>query len=171
METTQNKQTFDSGKDIFSWESFDYHPHKRGWVWITIFCCIFFGSGFLMLFQGGGWGDKLAAVTFLLALAMYFFVHRNGEQHHTVRVTERAIFIDQKLIPLEQFRGYWFVYDQTAALIHLQFKNKRRDHKITLQMGNRVPEFFRQNFLKVKLEELEGKKESSLDLWIRALKL
>lgn len=171
MENQENSNIFDPGKEVFSWESFDYHPHKRGWVWFTIFCIFFFGSAVLMLFQGGGWGDKLAAITFLLALAMYFFVHRKGDEKHTVRVFERAVFVDRKLIPLDKLSGYWFIYDQTAALVNLQFDNKKRSQKVTLQMGQHGPDFFRRNFREVELEELEDKKESVLDLWIRALKL
>ncbi|MCF7918135.1 hypothetical protein K9L27_04040 [Candidatus Gracilibacteria bacterium] len=173
MENQKNtiNEAFNPGKEIFSWTACNYHPHKRGWLWLTIFCIVFFGSAVLMLFQGGGWGDKLASATFLLALAMYFYVHKQGNEDHEVRVTERAVFIDNKLISLEKLSGYWFVYDETASLLNLQFENKRRDQKIILQMGNQTPDFFRKNFARVDLLELEDKKEGLLDLWIRALKL
>ncbi|MCF7830453.1 hypothetical protein K9M41_00435 [Candidatus Gracilibacteria bacterium] len=167
MKKESTNQNFDPGKIVFEWEALDYHPHKRGWLWITIFCLIFFGSAIWALF----YGDWVMALTLFIAVAVYFYIHRNGDEEHQITVFEKGIFIDRRFFPKEAFSGFWFVYDESVAVVNLQLSNTKNDKKITLQMGKNDPEFFRNNFSKVGLLELEDKKEGLVDLWMRALKL
>jgi hypothetical protein len=155
-----------TGEQVFSWTALNYHPHKRGWKWIAMFCVVFFGSAIWALTKG----DWIMAFALFLAVAVYFLVHRNGDQEHEVMVFEKGILIDQKYFPMEKFEGYWFVYDQTVSVLNLQISGKG-DRQIALQMGDKDPDFFRTEFQSTKLEELLEKKESLIDLWIRALKL
>jgi len=164
---TEQKGAFDPGSQVFAWEAYDYHPHTRGWVWLTLFCVVLFGGAIWALVSAGDW---VMALTFFLVAAMYFWVHRSGEDVHQVRVFQRALVIDQQIIPLEELSGYWFVYDPSVAIVNLQLK-KLGDRKIALQMGDHDPEYFRTGFGAVDLPELEDKQESLVDLWIRALKL
>jgi hypothetical protein len=106
-----------------------------------------------------------------LAAAVYFYAHRKGNESHEIKVFERGLFIDQKFFPTENFAGFWVLYDETVAMINLQVESKHRKYKIALQMGDKTPDFFRENFAKINFPELEDAKESLLDLWIRALKL
>ncbi len=167
MKKENTRQAFDLGQLIFDWTAFDYHPHNRGWAWIVIFCLIFFGSGLWALLSG----DWVMAFTLFIAVAVYFYVHRQGDKEHQIRVLKKGIFIDQKFLPREKLAGFWFVYDETVSVVNLQLAETRGEQKISLQMGKYDPEFFRSNFNKIDLEELEGKKEGLVDLWIRALKL
>ncbi len=158
--------------NIFSWEAYDYHPHTRGWVWIFIFSLIVFGSAIAVLLWGGHSGsDWFMAFTFFLAAAAYFWTHRKGESMHQVQIFPKALVVDNQIYPLKEFEGYWFVYNETASIIHFQIIDKRRDRKLSLQMGNQKPQTLRKYLAKTNLPELTEKKESLLDLWIRALKL
>ncbi len=164
--TKTNIQNFNPGKKIFGWRAFDYHPHRRGWLWFSVFCLVFLGSATGALIVG----DWVMSVTLFVAAAVYFLVHRNGDEVHEVQVFENGILIDRKYIPIEKFSGFWFVYDETASILKLQM-NGKIDQLASLQMGECDPEFFRKNFARLDLPELTDKKEGLLDLWIRALKL
>jgi len=154
---------------MFYWEAFDYQPHRRGWVWYVLFTLVIFGSAAVALvFSPTNWPVSLALC---VAGGAYAFAHRNGEKVHQVSVFENGIFIGQRFLPFSELEGYWFVYDQTAAIINFQFKSKR-DKKISLQMGTNTPDMFREYFSVLdKLPELTDKKEGLVDLWTRALKL
>jgi hypothetical protein len=161
---------FKPGKKIFSWTACDYHPHKRGTLWYVLFCGIFLLGSIWAIWNDPKWG-WLVAFTFFVAMAAYFKEHANGDETHEIHVFEKALMIDTaQLIPFDTFSGYWFAYDETVSTINFQVKSKH-DQKITLQMGDKLPEFFRYKLAKTSLEELEDQKESLLDLWIRVLKL
>ncbi len=164
--TQQRSSEIDPGEKIFSWTAFNYHPHKRGWIWYAIFCTFFFGSALWALVSG----DWVMAFTLFVAVAVYFFAHRKGDEDHEVQVFENGILIDRKFIEKEKLEGYWFVYDQTVSVLNFQLSGKG-DRKISLQMGEHNPDVFRSEFKLMEIEELVDKKESLMDLWIRALKL
>ena len=164
---TDTKIAFDPGEEIFAWEAYDYHPHRRGWLWMVLFCLVLFGGALWALISEGDW---VMALTFFSIAALYFWVHRSGEDLHRVRVFERAVVIDQEILALESLSGYWFVYDEGVSVLNLQFK-KGGDRRRSLQMGKNEPNYFRSGFAQVDLPELEDKHESLVDLWIRALKL
>lgn len=169
---TANKKSrdFDQGAEVFSWQSYDYHPHKRGIVWYAVFCAVLFGGAVWSMASDPQWG-WLMALSFFLAAAVYFLAHRKGDEIHEVKVFERGIFVDNKFITLENFAGFWILYNETVSIVNLQFKSKYQNKKISFQMGEELPEFFRENFAKVNLLELKDTKESLIDLWVRALKL
>ncbi len=165
--TATEKSPFNPGKPIFGWEAHDYHPHNRGWIWISIFCLIIFGGAAWALWSG----DWMMAFTFLIVAAIYFFFHRKGHETHQIGVFEKGIQIDQRFYDWKTFAGFWFVYDETqqVAVVNLQLAEK--DDKIMLQMGELIPDELRAVFAKVELPELTEKKEGLVDLWVRALKL
>jgi len=164
--TPQQSREVTPGEKIFSWTALNYHPHNRNWVWYTVFCVIFFGSALWALVSG----DWIMAFALFIAVAVYFFVHRKGDEEHEVTVFEKGILVDRKYFPMEKFAGYWFVCDETVSVINLQLSGKG-DRKITLQMGDNNRDFFKSGFKLTELEELSDKRESLIDLWIRALKL
>ena len=153
---------------IFTWEAYDYHPHERGWLWITIFSLVIFGSAA----WGLRTGDWMVTLTFCTIAAVYLFTHRKGHQTHHIEIYQKGIKIDQTFFYKEQFQGYWFVYEerQAVAIINLQIADKK-DAKIPLQMGECTPEILREAMKKINLQELTEKKESLVDLWVRVLKL
>jgi hypothetical protein len=161
-------ENFNPGESIFSWTAHDYHPHRRGLLWMILFCLILMGGGIWALFfsQTLGWST---ALSFFVAASVYFYIHRKGNEDHEVEIFKNGLMIDQsQYIPWQAIRGYWFIYDETGAVIHFE---KQRNEKIPLQMGQQKPETFRAILKSVGLEELENKQESLIDLWIRALKL
>ena len=170
LSTNQNSAKFDPGVEVFSWTADDYHPHQRGIIWYVAFCSVLFGGAIWSMISDPKWG-WLMALSFFLAAAVYFYAHYKGDEAHEVVVFERGLFIDNKLFVNENFAGYWILYDETVAIINFQMKSKHREYKISLQMGDNPPEYFRENFAKINLLELEDEKENLLDLWIRALKL
>jgi len=154
------------GAAIGKWTAYDYHPHKRSWIWIAIFALIIFGIGGYSLYTG----EYITAISFFLVACIYFWIHRNGDKVHEVVVFEKGIFIDKSFLPLANIAGYWFVYNESASILQLELK-KKGTPTISLQMGSYTPTVFREMFEELDIPELEDRKESLLDLWIRALKL
>ncbi len=167
MET--QKPQLEPGQKVFSWESYNYHPYRRGVIWMIIFCSLFFGCSIWAIWTDPKWG-WLTAFTFLITAASYFFAHRNGNEKHQIDFFEKGFCIDQKKLFLWQdYVGYWFVYDESVAVVNLATEKNSR--KISLQMGEVSLDEFRKIFEKLELPELTEKKEGLVDLWIRALKL
>jgi len=131
----------------------------------SILSC-FFGSAVWALLNG----DWIMALTFFIAVSMYFWVHRNGDEEHVVTIRKNGIQVDKRYFSIEKFIGYWFVYDQTVSVVNLQMEGGA-SKKITLQMGKNTPDIFRKNFAILGLKEIPNKKESLVDMWVRALKL
>ncbi len=167
--TSRPSKDFDPGSVLFSWQALDYHPHSRGWLWYVVFVLIIFGGAGWSIYADPKWGWTTAVVIFLAA-ALYFWVHRKGDEVHEINVCEHGIFIDRQFLSLEQVAGYWFVYDETVSIVNIELKGDK-GQKISLQMGEQTPDFFRENFERMGIEEIPDKKESLVDLWIRALKL
>lgn len=161
---------FDPGNKLFSWTAYDYHPHQRGVLWYIVFCGVFLVLSAWAIWTDPQWG-WLVAFTFFVAMSAYFKAHANGDETHEIHVFEKALMIDTKqLIPFEKLSGYWFIHDENVAVINFQVKSKH-DQKLSLQMGEKLPEWFRSVLDPTPLKELEDQKESLLDLWIRVLKL
>lgn len=157
---------FSLGEHVGGWTAYDYHPHKRSWIWIIVFSLVVFGLGAHALITG----EYMTAITFFVVAGVYFWVHRRGDKTHEVYVFEKGIVIDESFIAVEKITGYWFLYDETASLLHIEMK-KAGAPTIVLQMGSYTPDVFRDMFEPLGLTELPDRKESLLDLWIRALKL
>lgn len=180
-----SKDDLQRGAPLFAWRAEDYHPHQRGILWIIVFCVIVFGSALaLVLFSGESesgasilsdmkTGNIFMAITIFLAAAVYFYTHRRGDEDHEIVVYEKAIQIDKKTIPLKEVKGYWFIYEKDVSVINLELKEKkyRKERKIPIQMGEKTPEYFQENFERLLIPELLEKKEPILDKWIRILKL
>jgi hypothetical protein len=164
--TSQRSPEQITGEKIFSWTALSYHPHNRGIVWYVVFCILFFGSAIWALVKG----DFMMAFSLFIAVSVYFFVHRKGDEEHEIHVFEKGILVDRKYFPMEKLEGYWFLSDSTVNVLNLQLEGKG-NRKISLQMGNKEADDFRSEFKNTTLSELPDKKESLLDLWIRALKL
>lgn len=165
--TKPQKSIFNPGLELFGWMAHDYHPHNRGLVWYIVFCTIIFGTALWSLFILKDW---IMSLVLFLAAAVYFLVHRKGNEDHTVRIFENGLLIDdQKFYNWKEFSGFWFLYDETISVINFQIAKK--DQKIPLQLGELDPETIRNVLKQVDLEELEDQTEPLLDLWIRGLKL
>ena len=164
---------YDPGKKLFTWRAFDYHPHERGIVWYSVFCFIVFGSAAWAIYTDPktGW---LAAFTILVFAAAYFWTHRKAYETHDILVYEKVLQIDELYYLLEQFAGYWFVYGPEVAVINFELKSgkfQKEGRKVSLQMGPTPIEFFREHFELIGFPELDDRKESLLDLWLRVLKV
>jgi len=164
----QKTTTFDPGALLFDWQAHDSHPYERGIIWKTVFSLVMVGIAAWAVITDPRWG-WLTASAFLIVGALYFWVHRRGPEVISIAVHTGGIFVDRSFIPREDIEGFWFTFNETVAVVNLEIRKK--NHPVSLQMGEHDPEFFRQNFARLDLLELEDKKESVLDLWIRTLKL
>jgi hypothetical protein len=167
---TLQTNILDTGEELFSWMAHDYHPHERGKLWYILFITIIGGTALIALFSDPKWG-WITSSTILIFAALYFWIHKDGHQDHAIHCFKRGIMIDQvKYIKWSEFEGFWFIYNEQASIINLEFKGNK-NQRITLQMGENNPDSFRRSFELIDLPELDNKKEATLDLWIRALKL
>jgi len=167
LEKMQNN-ILPQNKLVFSWKALDYHPYQRGRTWILIFGLITLSLIGLAAFAFQDW---VMTISFLIVFIIYIAVHLKKEDAHDIQVFSDGVMIDSKFFPREHLIGFWFIYDKKAAIINLEIQEKKNVKTISLQMGEHFPDFFRENFAKIDLFELEDRKESVFDLWVRALKI
>lgn len=162
----------DLGQPLFEWTAHDYHPHQRGIVWKIIFWTIFIGGAALFVYSDPGFGGWFGALTFLAVGIFYDWTHNKGLADQQIQVYEKGMVVDETAFFLwEEIAGYWFNYDETVSTINFDFNNQKKG-KITFQMGQYIPVQFRESLSETQdLVELEDRKESTLELWVRALKL
>ena len=165
-----DEAVFDPGNLIFGWLAHDYHPHQRGILWHIVFCLIFFGGAAWSIHADPKWG-WITATAFCVTAAIYFQIHRNGNQDHDIKILEKGLLIDNKIFTgWGQFKGYWFNVDETVSTVIFELKESKKQHVI--QLGQLLPDQIRAALADIeKFDELKNKKEGLLDLWIRALKL
>lgn len=171
MEKFENKEeSFDPGNLIFGWLAHDYHPHQRGILWYVMFCLIFFGGSIWAVYSDPKWG-WVTALAFCITAAIYFQIHRSGNADHDIKFLEKGLLIDNKNFSgWGQFDGYWFNVDETVSTLTFEMKESKK--QITIQLGQLFPDQIRSALKSIEeFGELKSKKESLLDLWIRALKL
>lgn len=170
METNTPDLSLKYGEELFAWTAHDYHPHQRGILWYIVFSIAFGGTAAWAIYVDPKFG-WITSFCILTVAAIYFWTHRNGNEDHEVIGFRKGIQIDGKAyFEWNKFQGYWFVYDETVSVVNFEFKGGK-GKKITLQLGQVHPDQLRQQFDHLNMEELSDKKESLLDLWIRALKL
>ncbi len=167
---TKNSSSYNPGEEIFSWVAHDYHPHERGALWYIIFSIIILSISIWSLISEPEWG-WITSATILIFAATYFYVHKDGHKDHEIRCFERGILIDgRRYIDWDEFEGFWFIYNETAAILNLEYKGNK-DQRVVLQMGANLPDIFQEKLRSLDLIELEDRKEALSDLWVRALKL
>jgi len=165
------KAPTDLGKKIYTWETCDYHPHRRGIIWYAVFASIIFGTVGFLFFKYDEW---ISPLSILVIAILYFFIHRNEVETHTVVLYKEGILIGEKSFFLwEEFLGFWFLYDEKASVLNLVLrptKNMPR-REIKLQMGEETPKTLVKPLEKSGIKELTNYQENLIDLWIRILKL
>ena len=164
------QQNIEPGQPILSWRAFDHQPVQRGWGWYSVFVGILFGGSVWAVWTDPQWG-WLMAFTFFALAAVYFWSHRGGNELHDTTIFEKGIVIgDRVFLPKEKIAGYWFVYESGVEILKLELHG--RNHRIiSLQMGGLEPDFFREQFSKFGIEEIQDREEALLDKWIRIFKL
>ena len=167
MKSNQSSKTaFDPGEILTAWDAYDSYPHKRGILWFVVFCSVLFGGAVWAIAQN----DWIMALTFFSSAAVYFWVHRNGTEVHHITACEEGFFVDQQFLPKQKIKGYFFVFNETVAVVYFELQGKPV-RRIKIQMGEGKPEHFRVLFDLMKIPELPDRKEPLGDLWIRVLKL
>lgn len=161
---------YDIGNPQFVWTAHNYHPHQRGLVWYFAFCGLMVGAALLLFtMDSSGW---VPAFSILILMALYCFLHKDGDQDHEVHFMTKGLVIDaNRFIAWDEIDGYWFNYDPSVAVINFEISKKMRTETITLQMGDNEPDDFRNQLASTPISEIKGRHESLLDLWIRVMKL
>lgn len=160
------------GKELLSWVAPDYHPYERGLIWHIAFCAVMFGSAIFFLLWDPQWG-WVSAFAFCFVAAVYFWIHKDDNTVHEIKIFENAIQVDEKHIKgWDIFQGYWILEDMHARLLILEYKAKRSD-RVVLQLDEMTTKKVKKSMEKTRLEEIPKKEqeEALTQLWIRALKL
>ncbi len=166
----KNTNNYQTGEPLFTWKAHDYHPHERGVIWMVVFCLIFGGTALWTFIADPklGW---ITSMCILITAAVYFWIHRNGNQDHDIILFEKGLLVDgRSFTTWSKFEGYWFIYEPGITVVNFEYTGNK-GKKITLQLGEVNPDDIRLALSRIDLTELNNKKEGLLDLWIRILKL
>lgn len=171
--STRKKTTVDplSGKKLLGWKAPDFQPYQRGLRWYITFCALTFGSAALVF-----WMDPSTAAVPVFSIctvsAIYLWVHKNGEDELAITLFEKGLRVgDSRLMPWEDFKGYWVLEDEVSRLLVLESGTWQR-YRVRLQLGKTKTDRVVKAMEKVKdLEHLEEQKERAFDLWSRVFRL
>jgi hypothetical protein len=159
-----------NGKRLYSWKAFDYHPYQRGIGWYITFGLLTFGTA-LVVYINDPASSSVPVACICLVSAFYLWVHREGEFEQPITLYQKGIEVgDHKLIPWNNFKGYWFLEDDHSRLLVLESEKWDQD-RVRILLGDSHSERISQAMDKIDLSHLTDKKENSFDLWSRVFRL
>jgi len=163
-------ESFNPGRLLFEWTAFNYHPHDRGIIWYFLFCFVIIGTSIYSWYADATWG-LLTTLSILFCAVFYLIVHKD---HHThvIRLFERGLIIDEAtFISWKRITGYWVLYDEYISVIKFVERKKGHETTYTLQLGKVSLEELTSVMKYLDISYLDEYEESTVDLWLRVLKL
>ncbi len=160
----QNPSAYD--KALISWETPEYVVHERGIFWkifmilLAIFVVV---SGFYY----GNWTLSLAVLVFAV---VYTLIGLEHPQNVKVKLSDVGIKLGVRCYPYSRITNFWIIYEPpfvTTLNIHVDGEFIA---DITIQLNGKDPSEIR-NFLIMKIPEMEGKRESLSDIFVRLFKI
>ncbi len=163
--------SFNPGKRLYHWKAYDYHPHDRGLIWHICFGLVVFGAAVWSWFYGGdlGW---LSSFGIFLGAAVYFWIHKDGNEVHQIEFFEFGFMVDGRdFFPWDKVVGYWILFNETVSVIKFVQRSRMGEQELTLQLGDAQLTKLKQSLKKIEISELGNRNEAVLDLWLRVFKL
>lgn len=158
------------GKKVVSWKAPDYHPYERGIGWYISFGLLTFGSSLVIYFMDPD-SSAVPVASICLMAAFYLWVHRDGEEEHTITIYEHGLQVgERRIMPWRTFDGYWFLEDHHARMLVLESDNWNQD-RVQVLLGKSKTDKITKAMDAVDLPHLPDKKERAFDLWSRVFRL
>lgn len=152
-------------KAIILWTAPEFLRYRRGLIWKTaaflLFACIM-----LFAFLQKAWSFGLVM---LVSVAVYYLLQRERPRNLEVKISDIGIKVGQRQYPFTRIKGFWIIYEPPFATLNISVSGDLAAN-ISIQLAHQDPAVLR-NFLLHKIPELEGKKESFLDLITKILKI
>ena len=155
---------------LYAWDTYDGHPHQRGWGWYTgaaviivMVLCGLYWSG------NHSWTDGLSMGAILLGLVVYAWIHQKDLRTPRILLHPKGLIVDGKRTEWKEFQHYFLVIDETVALIYFRGKKAKNHHRFLIHPEDQA--LLEKALKKVGLPLDPDGKEPLLDLWLRALKL
>lgn len=159
-----NHEDFD--KSLYEFKSPSKHSHERGLFWL-IGIVLFF---IFMLFYAINQGSASMSVAVIILAAVYYLANQEPAYNIGVKVSAVGIKIGKKIIPFGDIRGFWINYlPPLSNQIHF-YLSQGSPREIIILLSDADREYLK-HVLSHYIPELEGKRESLIDLFGRLFKL
>lgn len=163
-ETSQKDSAFD--KALAAWTAPEFFRYRRTWLWYSI--AILLDAALLVFAYYSG--SITMGLVFLVLPAVFALEQRKAPQTVEVVISSYGIKFGNKKFPFSEIKKFWIIHHPPHINeLHILSSN-RINPELTIPMMGTDPVALR-NFLVTQIGEWEGKKENTLDILIRLLKL
>ena len=159
-------QNLTESKVLFEFETMNFYPFERGWIWFTVFHLILLFCVYLLI-KSGLW----IFASFVLLLAGLYMVQILKEPEFQVfKIKEDSLQYNQKQVFYEDLRGFFIdSLSDNYQVLHL-IPNKKRFHESTIQLFN-LPHTQISTILKLRIPQLKSASPSLVDRIVFLLKI
>jgi hypothetical protein len=78
------------------------------------------------------------AVVVILLAVVYGLIHGKPHPTHTVQISEKALYWDERTIPWDELSGFWMLQGPGYVELHIEFKKTWRN-RLIVQTGDTPP--------------------------------
>lgn len=150
---------------LLSWTAPSKPTHVRGKRWYVVA-----GAIVTVLLIYAFWTQAWTFVAVLILLTiLYVLLHGKPHPEHTVRITEKALYWDEKTILWEELAGFWMLQGPGYVELHIEWKTKGKE-RLVIQTGTMDPHQIAVAFSRF-LPGFTDRREKILDYIIRICKL
>ncbi len=151
---------------ILSWHAPEHLHYNRGIVW-KIIAVLFVAAAIILGYVYDDWTFSVAVMAFAL---VYYLFHREKPQIVNVKISDIGIKVGHRRYPFSKIKAFWIHYEPpyTNSLMIRVSNDLAVD--IEIQLYDQNPSEVRELLLE-KIPELEGEKESVLNLFSKLFKL
>jgi hypothetical protein len=155
-----------SSETALAWTAPLRRKMQKGKIWMMGAAAVVL----LLLFYGSATGNWIFIIAIITAVIVYALDHFEQTRTINIEISEFGVKIGNSEIPWSNIKSFWIVYDQPfVRMLHIRTTGRAMPD-IGIDLDSQDPVEIRR-FMKRHVTELEGKKESFLDLSTRLLKL
>lgn len=151
---------------LLFWKAPEFINHERSFKW-------FLGAGTLVLMlivYAIISGSATMAIAFVVLAGVYYITHNQEPKIVDIHVTDLGIYVDETFYPYNQINSFWIVYHPPVVqTLNLRLSGKA-GQKVVIQLDRQNPAELK-NVLSEYIPEIEGQGESTIDSFIRLLRL
>lgn len=166
--TSQNMALDDGAFDkaLAAWIAPEFLRYQRTWLWYAV--ALLLDAGLLAFAYTSG--SITMGLVFLVLPMVFALEQRRAPNGVEVVISSYGIKFGVKKIPYSEIKKFWIIHHPPHINeLHILTSN-RISPELTIPMMNIDPVTLR-NYLVTQISEWEGKKENSIDIIVRILKL
>lgn len=151
---------------LLSWSALSHSRHSRTMRWYLLFFVVILGFAL----YGAYTGNWTFAILMLLCGLFYPLLHDHIPPEKRIEIYPKAFRFEDIIIRWEDCTGFWILFFQNYAELHIEYIEGKRRKEVKIQNGSVDPLDIRLRLAEF-IPELPDRGEHLLDKIIRLCKL